>query len=121
MGERGNDLEMGENQRKLLILKVRELVIKRNYRLTLHAEAERDADSINVVEIEEALLHNDAGIIEDYPDDPRGHSFLLLGFTWEEKPIHTLCSIHEEALVIITVYRPDPDLWIDWRLRKERK
>ena len=107
--------------RSNLISKVKELVKNRNFRLTLHAEAERDADSISVVEIEEALLHNEAGVIEDYPDDPRGHSFLLLGFTGEGKPIHTLCSVHEETLLMITVYRPDPDLWIDWRLRKERK
>ena len=107
--------------RSNLISKVKELVKNRNYRLTLHAEVERDADSISVVEIEEALLHNETGFIEDYPDDPRGHSYLLLGFTGEGKPIHTLCSVHEETLVMITVYRPDPDLWIDWRLRKERR
>jgi hypothetical protein len=111
---------MFENHRKL-IRKIKELVKRKNYRLTLHAEAERDADSICVVEIEEALLHNDVEIIEDYPDNPRRHSFLLFGFTGEGKPIHTLCSVHEETLVMITVYRPDPDLWIDWRLRRERK
>ena len=107
--------------RSNLISKVKDLVKNRNYRLTLHAEVERDADSISVVEIEEALLHNETGFIEDYPDDPRGHSYLLLGFTGEGKPIHTLCSVHEETLVMITVYRPDPELWIDWRLRKERR
>ena len=111
---------MFESHRNL-ILRVKELVRSRNYRLTLHAEAERDADCISVVEIEEALLHNDAEIVEDYPNDPRGHSFLLLGFTGEGKPTHALCSIHEETLVVITVYRPDPDLWVDWRVRKEGK
>ena len=53
---------MFESHRNL-ILRIKELVRSRNYRLTLHAEAERDADSISVVEIEEALLHNDVGII----------------------------------------------------------
>jgi hypothetical protein len=111
---------MFENHRKL-VRKVKELVKRKNYRLSLHAEAERDADSISVVEIEEALLHNDVEIIEHYPDDPRGHSSLLVGFSGEGEAIHTLYSIHEETLIIITVYRPDPDLWVDWRARKETK
>jgi hypothetical protein len=33
--------------------------------------------------------------------------FLLLGFTAKEELIHTVCSIHEETLVIITVYSID--------------
>lgn len=75
---------------------------------------------ISLVEIEEALLHNDPEMIEDYPDDPRGHSFLLLGFSGEGKPIHALCSIHEGTLVIITIYRPDPNLWVDWKIRRDK-
>jgi len=45
---------MFENYRKL-IRKIKELVKRKNYRLTLHAETEKDADCITVVEIEEAL------------------------------------------------------------------
>ncbi len=110
---------MSESQ-KNLIQKVKELLRDKNYRLTLHAEGERDADRISLVEIEEALLHNDPEMIEDYPDDPRGHSFLLLGFSGEGKPIHALCSIHEGTLVIITIYRPDPNLWVDWKIRRDK-
>ena len=98
---------MFETNRKL-IRKIKKLVKRKNYRLTLHAETERDADSISVVEIEEALLHNDVEIIEDYPDDPRGHSSLLVGFPGEGEAIHALCSIHEETLVIITVLQTGP-------------
>jgi len=105
---------------KDLIQTVKELLLNKNYRLTLHAEGEREADRISVVEIEEALLLNHPEMIEDYPDDPRGHSFLVLGFSGEKKPIHALCSIHEGILVIITIYRPDPNLWVDWRIRREK-
>lgn len=59
-------------------------------------------------------------IIEDYPEDKRGHSSLVLGFTKNGLPIHMVCALHEGILVIITIYRPDPDLWIDWRIRKEK-
>jgi hypothetical protein len=108
---------MSESQRHLII-KVKELLRNENYRLTMHAEEEREADRISIIEIEEALLHNDPEMIEDYPNDPRGHSFLLLGLTGERKPIHALCSIHEEMLVIITIYRPNPNLWVDWKIRR---
>jgi hypothetical protein len=57
-------------------------------------------------------------VIEDYPDDPRGASFLLLGFTETDRPIHAVCAL-TDVLVIITLYRPDPARWIVWRRRKE--
>lgn len=49
----------------------------RRYRLSSHAEHEREADQILRWEIEEALLSAACTIIEDYPDDPRGPSCLL--------------------------------------------
>jgi len=109
-----------ENPKENHVWKVRELIKAKTYRLTRHAEIERDADKISMIELEEALLYNHSEVIEDYPEDPRGHSFLILGFTRKRQAIHALCSIHEENLVIITIYRPDPDLWIDWKIRREK-
>lgn len=102
--------------RKLVL--IQELVRKKNYRITLHAERERDADKITRREIEEAILSEKAEIIEDYPEDPRGESCLVLGFTSEDEPIHIVCDI-SSTIIIITVYRPDPELWIEWRKREE--
>jgi hypothetical protein len=70
--------DMSERQENL-IQKVKELIRDKNYRLTLHAEYERDADRISLVEIEEALLHNDPEIIEDYPKIQEGIPFCYLG------------------------------------------
>ena len=50
-------------------------------------------------------------IIEDYPDDPRGHSCLLLGFGDQGRAIHVLCSPKMDYLAIITAYLPDPLRW----------
>jgi len=102
------------------LVRIRGLVRHSRYRLSLHAERERDADCIQMSELEEALLSERLELIEDYPEDPRGHSHLLLGFTQAEQPIHAVCSEHEAVLVIITVYRPDPKLWQDYRIRKEK-
>ena len=104
-----------------IIASIRALIRRGRYRLSLHAERERDRDRIQMAELEEALKSGGLEIIEDYPGDPRGHSHLVLGFSREDKPIHVVCAIHEGSLVIITVYRPDPKLWQDNRIRKEQK
>ncbi len=104
-----------------MIEQIRTCISSKKYRLTLHAEIEREADKIFISEIEDAFSSENCSIIEDYPEDKRGHSCLVLGFTKEgHKPIHMVCAIHEDISVIITVYRPDPDLWIDWKIRREK-
>ena len=50
-------------------------------------------------------------IIEDYPEDVRGHSCLLLGMDVEGRPIHVVCSPKPEFLAIITAYTPEPKEW----------
>jgi Domain of unknown function (DUF4258) len=95
-------------------------VRSKQYRLSGHAESEREADQITHQEIVDALLSEQCEIIEDYANDPRGASCLALGFTRESKPIHIVCGISlADVMVVITVYRPDPDEWIAWRKRKE--
>jgi hypothetical protein len=51
-------------------------------------------------------------IIEDYPDDPRGHSCLLLASP-DGRPVHVVCSPKDEYLAIITAYLPNPSQWTD--------
>ncbi len=103
-----------------IIALVQSRVRAKQYRLSSHAEREREADQISMREIEEALLSNRLDVIEDYPNDPRGASCLLVGFTRESKPIHLVCGISlPDVIVVITTYRPDPAEWIDWRRRKE--
>ncbi|MEY4705970.1 MAG: hypothetical protein RL042_2175 [Nitrospirota bacterium] len=60
-------------------------------------------------------------IIEDYPNDPRGPSCLLLGMTQEGRPIHVVCgTIENDQLLVITAYEPSPEEWeLDWRIRKK--
>ena len=62
----------------------------------------------------------DGEIIEDYPDDARGHSCLMLGFGLERRPIHVVCAPKSEYLAIITAYLPNPNEWSDgYRVRKK--
>lgn len=57
-------------------------------------------------------------IIEDYPEDARGHSCLMLGYGESGRVIHVVCSPKDEYLAIITAYLPDADEWShDFRVR----
>ena len=55
----------------------------------------------------------DGDVIEEYPEDARGHSCLLLGFGDDGRAIHVVCSPKVEYLAIITAYLPDEDDWSD--------
>ena len=101
-----------------MLERLRALIKAGRYRVTLHAEQERDADQILTSEIEKAFTDRESVILEDYPDDPRGHSALVLGFTRVIAPLHGVWSIHENTAILVTIYRPDPRLWTNWRKRK---
>ena len=47
---------------------------------------------IAVEEVEQALLSNRVEVVEDYPDDPRNPSCLVLGFTGQGRPLHAHCT-----------------------------
>ena len=69
-------------------------------------------------EIEVAILNG--MIIEPYPDDPRGASCLIMGYSNEGRPLHVLCgNLAGDELLIITAYEPNPDEWeTDLKTRK---
>lgn len=57
-------------------------------------------------------------LIEDCPEDARGHSALFLGQGAGGRPIHVACSPKDEYLAVITAYLPDPQEWTqDFRER----
>ncbi|MFH1288968.1 MAG: DUF4258 domain-containing protein [bacterium] len=86
--------------------------------LSRHAEDEKQADEIVYFEIDEAFKNLE--IIENYPGDRRGSSCLVLGFTNEHKPLHfVLGNLEKEKILIITMYRPNVEEWINFRLRRK--
>jgi hypothetical protein len=50
-------------------------------------------------------------IIEDYPEDQRGHRCLISGIGTEGKPIHVVCSPKNDYLAVITAYLRSADEW----------
>jgi hypothetical protein len=64
---------------------------------------------ISVGEVRSVIEHGE--VIEDYPNDARGHSCLLLGRGVDRRPIHVVCAPKDDFLAIITAYLPDPQEW----------
>ena len=93
-------------------------VKKNDYLFSKHADDERLDDNLMISEIEEALVNGT--ILESYPNDKRGSSCLVVGFTKFGKPIHIVCGKSVDVLVIITVYIPTPPKFINPYQRSER-
>jgi hypothetical protein len=60
-------------------------------------------------------------VIEDYPQDSRGSSCLMLGFGVDGRPVHVVCAPKDDYLAIITAYLPDENEWADGFKARKRK
>jgi hypothetical protein len=101
-----------------MIEQVRAKIASGEFELTRHAVDQSILRKINVAELRDAIQN--AEVIEDYPDDKYGPSCLMLGFTSAGRPLHIQCSHPTRPILkIITLYQPDPALWIDNKVRRE--
>jgi hypothetical protein len=98
---------------------IRDQVQAEEYEFSEHAERERQADRMPILDVERALLS--AEILEDYPNDPRGPSCLIVGYGATGYPIHLVCGRSPKGtLRLITVYVPSLPRWLDARTRARR-
>lgn len=100
-----------------MIEEIRQKVRQNQLEFSQHAVNESILRQISVQELREAMEQSE--IIEDYPADKYGASCLLLGFTLINRALHIHCSYPSRPLLkIITLYEPDPNLWIDFKSRR---
>ena len=100
-----------------MIRGLRSKIANGRFEFSQHAVDQSIIRHISVQEIREAFA--DSQILEDYPDDKYGASCLVLGFTLADRPLHILCSYPSRHLVkIVTLYEPDPEQWIEYRMRR---
>jgi hypothetical protein len=64
---------------------------------------------ISVAEVRDTIFSGE--IIEEYPEDARGHSCLMLGAREGARPLHVVCSPKDDFLAIITAYVPSLKEW----------
>ena len=95
-----------------LILLIRNAA-KIKYLFLPHAmrQMNRSERMISTREIRQVVEQGE--IIENYPEDARGHSCLMLGFCNEGRAIHVVCAPKEDYLAIITAYIPDKTEWAE--------
>ena len=88
---------------------------------TKHARDEMEDEESGEIKESEVFEAMQSGIvIESYPEDEPYPSSLIYGRTFEDRPLHVVCAYakDEETAIIVTVYQPDPDRWIDFVRRK---
>lgn len=93
---------------------IKNKISNNGYDLSEHAHRERQEEQITVSEIERVIL--EGGIIEQYPLDPRGKSCLVAGKVTDQ-PLHVVCGMRGDRLLIVTLYRPKAPAWKDYKTR----
>jgi len=99
------------------INEIRNRIKNGDYRFSEHAVKRMIKRSIENFEIEEVLSNGE--IIEEYPDDKYAPSCLIYGTTTDGRNLHVQLSV--SPVVIITLYEPDSDEWIDSKIRRQSK
>lgn len=89
-------------------------------RITDHADEEAQSDSLQFDQIFSSVLRGK--IIENYPEDKPYPSCLVFGQTTGREPVHSVWGFNPDNqwAVLITVYRPDPERWIDFQQRRPK-
>ena len=100
------------------ITNIIEAIRANRVRITDHADEEAEADRLTFDEIYFSVLYGE--IMEDYPSDKPYPSCLVYGKTFGGTPVHSVWAYNEQSkwVVLVTVYRPDPDRWINWKERR---
>jgi hypothetical protein len=101
--------------------KVCEAIAQGRVHVSEHAYDEAVEDDLSVVGVIDETRSGE--VIEDYPDDRRGSSCLVLLTTDERTRVHAVWAFDHAAAraILVTVYRPDPSRWSDdFRQRKPR-
>jgi len=94
---------------------IRDKIRKGEYRLSDHAVKRMIKRSISRSDIESAIAGG--SIIEEYPHDKYAPSCLVYGKTANGRDLHVQVSL-PPVVVVITAYEPDPNEWIDYRIRR---
>jgi len=71
-------------------------------------------------EVYEAICNGE--IIKEYPQDKPYPSVLIFGRTATNRPLHIVSAYDDEEnlTIVITVYQPNPKLWMEYKRRMKQ-
>lgn len=98
----------------LTLERVRDLVARREVRISDHGYDELADDQISVRDIVAGV--DNAVMVEDYPGYPKGPCVLVLQKDSQGRPVHVVWGIPKNSTtpaVLVTAYRPDANRWTD--------
>ena len=104
-----------------LLTNILHLIDQGKVNISDHGYDELAADGLLVRDIISSL--NDAVIVEEYPDFPKGPCILVLQKDIEGQPVHVVWGIPRgmtSPAVLVTAYRPDPKRWEEGFLRRKK-
>ncbi len=104
----------------MTISEIKDKLRRNEFEISLHAFEEAVDDFISLNEVIGAILAN-GEIIEQRPEDFR----CLVYCKSKQQHIHAVFDYHDFSkglcleIEIVTIYKPDPALWINYRKRKK--
>jgi len=108
----------GDEQQAFIDLVREKAAIKLLFLPHAVSQMNRPERMITPSEVRNTVLEGE--MIEDYPEDVRGHSCLISGTGERSRPIHVVCAPKDDYLAIITTYIPDEKFWSDdFRTRRK--
>ena len=91
---------------------IKRLVAIRDIRISEHGYDELANDKLAAKEIVAGV--DDAILVEDYPQYPKGPCVLVLQHDRRGNPVHVVWGVpkgRDHPAVLVTAYRPDPHRW----------
>ena len=100
--------------------RIRALVRSGDIEISDHGYDEMSDENILVRDVIEGVL--DGIVVEDYPTYAKGPCVLIFHLDHDRRPLHVVWGISKNLsspAVVVTAYRPDPELWSEDFLRRK--
>ena len=110
----------GERKQQEMLSELRQVFRAGDYLVSRHFLTRLRERGIKLIDVADAIREDAPEVIEDYPDDARGASCLILCEAVDGTRYHVQCGYPPDAW-LITVYVPDPRLWSRDLRRRRRK
>lgn len=105
-----------------ILVRVQALVARGEYLVSRHGFHELLADDILVEDVLAGVKQ--ALVVENYPDTRKEPSVLVLQRDRENRPVHVMWGVPKvqgTPAVLVTAYRPTPELWSDDFVKRKKK